>query len=115
MMVLSSLTPLFALWAVRGLDPIPDRWLWFGCGALIVLPNTVFLVRLRLARMRGDTRTLSISRADDHRDHLLVYLFAVLMPLFDANIGKTRDSAATVFALSFVVFLFWHLNLHYMN
>jgi len=42
-------------------------------------------------------------------------LFAVLIPLFDANVGRTRDSIATVVALAFVVFLFWHLELHYAN
>ena len=115
MMVISSLTPLFLLWAVRGMQPIPDKWLIGICGAFVVLPNAVLLARLSVAVKRGDVRTLDIESADDHRDHLLVYLFAVLMPLFDANIGHQRDSAATIIALFFVVFLFWHLNLHYMN
>ncbi len=29
--------------------------------------------------------------------------------------SSPRDSAATIVALVFVIFLFWHLNLHYMN
>jgi len=33
---------------------------------------------------------------------------------FDA-IGTWRDVAAILGALAFIVFLFWHLNLHYMN
>jgi len=73
------------------------------------------VVRLKLAMKRGTLRTIDVERAEDHRDHLLVYLFAVLLPLFDANIGRARDSAATILAFVFVVFLFWHLNLHYMN
>ena len=115
MMVVSSLTPLFLLWAVRGMQPVPDRWLIWTCAALITIPNFTLIVRLKLAIMRGDMRTIDVERAEDHRDHLLVYLFAVLMPLFDANIGRARDSAETILALAFVVFLFWHLNLHYMN
>jgi hypothetical protein len=115
MMVVSSLTPLFLLWAVRGMQPVPDRWLMCICAALITIPNVVLVVRLKLAMMRGDMRTLDVERAEDHRDHLMVYLFAVLMPLFDANISRPRDSVATILALAFVVFLFWHLNLHYMN
>lgn len=115
MMVISSLTPLFLLWAVRGMQPLPDMWLMGGCALLIAVPNVVLFLRLKIAVARGDMRTIQIDRADDHRDHLLVYLFAVLVPLFDANIGRGRDSAATVIALSFVIFLFWHLNLHYMN
>jgi hypothetical protein len=115
MMVLSSLTPLFLLWAVRGMQPIPDKWLVPLCVGLIVLPNLVLLARIAVARRRGYKHTLAVAKADDHRDHLLVYLFAMLIPLFDANVGKPRDSAATILALIFVVFLFLHLNLHYMN
>jgi hypothetical protein len=60
-------------------------------------------------------RTLTIGRAEDHREYLLVYLFAMLIPLYDVNLGSARDVAAAVLALAFIVFLFWHLNLHYMN
>src|SRR5262249_19067558 len=42
-------------------------------------------------------------------------LFAMLIPLYDANVGSLRDAAATIIAFVFIVFLFWHLNLHYMN
>ena len=114
-MIVSSLAPLFVLWAVRGSCPIPDNWLIAFCIALIVLPNAVLLMRLWVARRRRDKKTIEVEIADDHRDHLLVYLFAMLIPLYQANIGNTRDSAATLVALLLVVFLFWHLNLHYMN
>lgn len=115
MMVLSSLAPLFLLWSVRGIHPIPDTWLWASCALLVAVPNFILIARIRVARTHNDKHTLAISRADDHRDHLLVYLFAMLIPLFDANIGSQRDSAATIIALFFVVFLFMHLHLHYMN
>jgi hypothetical protein len=115
MMVLSSLSPLFVLWAVRGLNCIEDRWLWLICLLLIVIPNGVLLLRIRIAKSRGDVRTLKIGYAEDHREYLLVYLFAMLIPLYDVNLGSPRDVAAAVVALVFVVFLFWHLNLHYMN
>jgi hypothetical protein len=115
MMIVSSLTPLFVLWAVRGMQPVPDKWLIAASIALILFPNAVLLIRLTVATSRADRHTLAVESADDHRDYLLVYLFAMLIPLFDANIGKPRDSAATVIALLFVVFVFWHLNLHYMN
>jgi hypothetical protein len=115
MMIISSLTPLFVLWAVRGMQPVPDRWLIAASVVLILVPNAVLLGRLAMAKSRGDKHTLAIDAADDHRDHLLVYLFAMLIPLFDANVGKPRDSMATVLALVFVIFVFWHLNLHYMN
>ena len=114
-MVVSSLAPLFVLWAVRGVSPIPDKWLITFCVALIVVPNAVLVLRLWIARRRHDKNTIDVEFSDDHRDHLLVYLFAMLIPLYEANIGSARDSAATLVALLLVIFLFWHLNLHYMN
>ncbi len=115
MMVLSSLSPLFFLWAVRGLRCIDDRWLWAICFALIIVPNSLLLLRLRAARTNNDVRTLTIGEAEDHREHLLVYLFAMLVPLYDVNLGSSREAAAAIVALLFIVFLFWHLHLHYMN
>jgi len=115
LMVLSSLSPLFLLWAVRGVGCIRDAWLWPVCGALIIVPNSVLWLRVRISRLRNDTKMLTVGEADDHREHLLVYLFAMLIPLYDANLGSTRDTLATVAAFVFIVFLFWHLNLHYMN
>lgn len=114
-MIVSSLSPLFLLWAVRGIKPFPDQWLIPACCILVAGPNIVLFARIRIAKRRGDKRTISIKAADDPRDHLLVYLFAMLIPLIDANIGTLRDSAATIVALLLVIFLFWHLNLHYMN
>jgi hypothetical protein len=115
LMVLSSLSPLFVLWAVRGVKNVPDVWLWTICGSLILVPNLALWLRLRITRRRNDTKTLTVGESDDHREHLLVYLFAMLIPLYDANLGSTRDTLATVLAFAFIVFLFWHLNLHYMN
>jgi hypothetical protein len=114
-MILSSLSPLFVLWAVRGIQPIPDRWLIWFCLALVLLPNGVLWARLWIARRRTDERHITIQHADDPHDHLLVYLFAMLIPLFQSNVADPRDSSATIVALLLVVFLFWHLNLHYMN
>jgi hypothetical protein len=39
----------------------------------------------------------------------------MLLPLYLIDMGSWRDLAAILAALSFVIFLFWHLNLHYMN
>jgi hypothetical protein len=115
MMVLSSLAPLFVLWAVRGMQPVPDHYLINICAALVVLPTGTLLYRIWIARKRGDRRTVTVVSAEDHRDHLFMYLFSVLMPLIDANVGRPRDSIATVIAMVLVVFLFWYLELHYAN
>jgi hypothetical protein len=39
----------------------------------------------------------------------------MLLPFYPIDTGTWRDFAALIAALAFVVFLFWHLNLHYMN
>jgi hypothetical protein len=115
MMVVSSLAPLFVLWAIRGMQPVPDHYLIKICAGLVAFPTGALLYRIWIARWRGDRRSVTVTSAEDHRDHLFVYLFAVLIPLFDANLGRPRDSIATVVALVFIVFLFWHLELHYAN
>ena len=115
MMVLSSLSPLFILWGVRGVKCIEDRWLWLGLAFLVLAPNIVLYLRFRSARLHNDAKTVTIGQAEDHRDNLLVYLFAMLIPLYDANLGNQRETAAVIVAFVFVLFLFWHLNLHYMN
>ena len=115
LMVLSSASPLFILWAIRGSKRIPDPYLIGFCGAMVVLPNLFLWLRIKTAQKLQDKRELVIGSAEDHRDHLLVYLFAMLLPFYPIDTGTWRDLAALLSALTFVVFLFWHLNLHYMN
>jgi len=114
-MVVASLSPLFLLWAVRGIPRISDWVLIPACIGLIIVPNLILLGRLLLARKANDVQAKIVGVAEDHRDHLLVYLFALLLPLWDASLGDARNIAAALVALVFIVFLFWHMNLHYMN
>ncbi|GBD27863.1 hypothetical protein HRbin30_03220 [bacterium HR30] len=115
LMVLSSISPLFILWAIRGNSLIPDRWFIGFCALMVVVPNAFLWLRIWTAKKQADKRELAVGRADDHRDHILVYLFAMLLPFYSESIGTWRDLGATFAALAFIVFLFWHLNLHYMN
>lgn len=115
LMVLSSISPLFILWAIRGNSLIPDRYFVAACALLVIAPNVFLWLRIRIAHKQNDRRTISVGAADDHRDHILVYLFAMLLPFYSEDIGTWRDFGATLAALTFIVFLFWHLNLHYMN
>lgn len=114
-MVLSSMAPLFVLWAVRGSGKVPDVWFLPFCLSLAIFPSLVLIWRLRVARKSQDCQTKKIYKADDHRDHILVYLFAMLLPFYTVSLGEWREFAATALALVFVLFLFWHLNMHYMN
>lgn len=115
LMVLSSISPLFILWAIRGNSPFPDSWFTGFCLSMIIIPNGFLWLRIQVTKRRRDIRKISVGAADDHRDHILVYLFAIMLPFYSASINSWRDFGATLTALAFIVFLFWHLNLHYMN
>jgi hypothetical protein len=115
MMVLSSMGPLFVLWAVRGSGPVADEYFIPACLLFAIAPTFILWWRIRTARVTNDCQTKTIHRADDHRDHILVYLFAMLLPLYAANLQNGREFTAAVLALLFILFLFWHMNLHYMN
>ena len=115
LMVLSSVSPLFVLWAIRGTTLIPDAYFLLFCAAMIIAPNGFLLLRIAVARRYQEMRELIVGTAEDHRDHLLVYLFAMLLPFYADDLATWRAIAAAMVALGFIVFLFWHLNLHYMN
>lgn len=115
LMVLSSISPLFILWGIRGNDLIRDRYFISFCALMIVVPNAFLWLRVRTARKHEDKRELVVGRADDHRDHVLVYLFAMLLPFYSEDLVNWRQLSSALVALGFIVFLFWHLNLHYMN
>lgn len=115
LMVLSSISPLFILWAIRGNALLPDRYFIGFCALMVIVPNAFLWLRVRTARKQQDKRELTVGCADDHRDHILVYLFAMLLPFYSQNLETWRYFGASLAALAFIVFLFWHLNLHYMN
>lgn len=114
-MVLSSVSPLFILWAIRGNSLIPEYYFLGFCVFMVVVPSGYLWRRIVTAKRLKQFRPILVGKAEDHRDHLLVYLFAMLLPFYAADLGTWRDMATAVVALAFIIFLFWHLNLHYMN
>lgn len=114
-LVLGSLSPLFVLWAIRGNELLPDAWLIPVCLGLVIIPNLLLISRRNGARRNSSTRELVVGRAEDHREHLIVYIFTIMLPLFGIEPDSWRDLAATGALLVLIVFIFWHLNLHYMN
>jgi hypothetical protein len=114
-MVISSMAPLFVLWALRGSPMVNDAYFLPLCTAFAVLPTLWLCRRVQIAKGNNEVKVILVGQADDHRNHILVYLFALLLPFYTVNLGGAREFAATVLALAFVIFLFWHLNMHYMN
>ena len=114
-MVLSSLSPLFVLLAIRGNAVLQDMWFVTGCALMTLLPNGFLWLRIARARNDNDVRQLVAGVSEDHRGHVLVYLFAILLPFYQHELESVRDLAAMCIALIFIVYIFWYLNLHYMN
>ena len=114
-LVWSSLSPVFLLWAIRGVENIPDGCWVPICLSLFALPNILMVVFFWCAKIQENEKTVTIHSSKDQREHMLTYLFAMLIPLFDANLGGYRDLISVFVALIFVIFLFWHMRLHYMN
>ena len=115
LMVLSSISPLFILWAIRGTTLIPDVYFISGCLLLATVPTLTLIFREVIAKKRDDTRSMVAGHVEDHRAHILAYLFAMLLPFYRQNVDSWRDFGALLAALIFIIFLFWHLRLHYMN
>lgn len=115
MMVLSSISPLFILWAIRGNSLVPEYYFLGLCAFMVVVPSGYLWWRIVMAKKLKQLRSIVVGKAEDHRGDLLVYLFAILLPFYAADLDAWRDMATALVALAFIVFLFWHLNLHYMN
>jgi ABC-type xylose transport system permease subunit len=114
-LVLSSLSPLFILWGVRGSEAVGDEvWILF-CAAMVIVPNVFLGLQLHVARRRGNRKTIEVKVCRDQTEQLLVYLFAMLIPLFGVELNGIRGLAALLLAVLFVAFIFWHMQLHYMN
>lgn len=116
MMLLSSLAPLFILVGIRGMDKIVPYWLlWVIIGVLLVIPFGVLLLRVRLSKKQDDKYTVNVKGNKLNKEYLFTYLFTVLLPLYSVTITTEKEFIAILFAIIFVVFVLWNLNLHFIN
>ena len=114
-MVLVGFAPLFALMAIRGIEVVPDKWLWIACTSLVVVPMMILLLRLWMVWKYEPPRPITVGQVEESRAHILTYLFATFLPFYRQDLGNTRDLIAILVAVVFIILLFMHLNLHYMN
>ena len=82
---------------------IPDMYFVTGCLVMATLPTGFLLLKEVIARRQNDTRSLLVGRTEDHRGHVLVFLFAILLPFYRQNVDAWRDFYALLAALVFVV------------
>lgn len=115
LMTFSSLSPLFLLWAIHGQKLIPNTWFVLACVIMAVLPTLFLLKRIYIAKKERDRTRIAVGSVEDHKSYVLSYLFATLLPFYREELETCRDLLAMLAALAFIVFLFFHLNLYYLN
>lgn len=114
-MIISSLSPLFILWAIRGISWISVyRWT-FICATAVIVPYIIILSRILIIKYNQDSTYLEITKFEDSRTHLLVYLLSILLPFYRQDFDGWRDITAVIAALIIIIFVFWHLNLNHVN
>lgn len=114
-MVIGSLTPFFLLLGIKGSNIIPNTVLWSICIGMIVLPNFILWIRILVAKKQNDKKTWTIESYTDNRDHLLVYLFTVLIPLYQSDLDSFNSLLSLLVVFLLIIFLFIHMNMHYIN
>jgi len=115
MMVFSSFSPLFVLWAIRGSKIIPDCYLIWISLFMVIVPSFLLWIRSQIAHNNGDSRQLIVGIASDSNDHILIYLFTMLMPLYSGDLGDIRNLLSIGVAFMLVGFIFFRLKLYYVN
>ena len=116
MMLLSSMAPLFILLGVRGLGHlITDLYLWFSIFILVFIPYFIIRLRIHRAKKSNDSYIIDTSNCRNNREYLFTYLLTVLLPLYSVAVNNNRELYAMIIAISFVIFVLWNMNLHFIN
>ena len=79
------------------------------------MPMLLLFLRLWVVWRYQLPHPLTVGQVEESRSHILTYLFVTLLPFYRQDLGDIRDLVAILVAMVFIVFLFWHLNLHYVN
>ena len=114
-MVIGGFSPLFIILTIRGSSLIPDFITVPLCFLIVFIPNAIIFWRISIIKKQKDRSKLTISEIKEQNDSIIIYLFAMLLPLFEASLSSYRDILAIIIAIIFLIFVFWYLDLHYIN
>jgi hypothetical protein len=117
-LVLWALSPVFFVWAIRGSEVLDQMWLSGLAATTILAPAMIFWWRLRQVKSSstgGSVEELTVRRLTDRREHLLSYLFPLVMSSWEFDFKSPRELAACLFVMLFTGIAFWHLQLTYVN
>lgn len=116
MMLMSSMSPLFILFAARGMnDLVKDFYIWLATSFLVLVPNLIVLLRVKIAIKNDDTFMINTTNVSNNKEYLFTYFFTVLLPLFSISISTVQEFTAISLAMIFVLFILWNMNLHFVN
>ena len=115
MLVLACMAPLFILMAIRGVGLVPWEVYFPAFIGLALIPNFILIVRILIAVKNKDRKRIRVTNSTDNREQLITYVFAMLLPLFQSSVSTEQDLYAALCALLFVVYIFGHMDLYYMN
>lgn len=122
MMLLSSLSPLFILMAIRGVQITNEKGLlvspketWLIAAAFVIIPFLVLKLRIGAAKKARDTYVVNVTSASQNKEYLFAYLFTVLLPLYSVSINSKNELWAIGCAIFFVLFVLWNMNMHFIN
>lgn len=115
MLVLACMAPLFILMAIRGVGIVPWEIYFPAFIGLALIPNIILVIRLFVAIKNNDRKRIRATNSTDNREQLITYIFAMLLPLFQSSVSTEQDLYAALCALLFVIYIFGHMELYYMN
>lgn len=122
MMLLSSMSPLFLLVAIRGIQIkekevllISPHQTWLIVALLITAPYLVIKMRIYASKKAGDVHPIIVRQNTLNREYLFTYLFTVLLPLYSVSISSLNELYAVTCAIFFVLFVLWNMNMHFIN
>lgn len=117
-LVLGSLSPIFIVWALRQEDLVPFRLRVGLAVASVIIPNGLLWLRYRSAKatgLAGSFEKLKVLRLTDRREHLISYLFPIVLSLLTVDVKTWNQLASFLFVLFLTGVIFWHLQLTYVN
>jgi uncharacterized membrane protein len=115
MMILASLSPVFLVWAIVGMEKIPDQIFIPVCILMVLVPHYLILRRIRVSLKTGSQKEITIETAKDAREHLLTYFMPLALPVMAVSFSTWRGFSATLFLFAIMAFASWHLRVFYVN
>jgi hypothetical protein len=115
MLVLASMSPVFLVWGILGMDKIPDRYFSSGCALMILVPHLFLIKRIRTAQKNRNYKLVTVDQGKDSKEQLLTYFLPLILPLMGASFDTWRGFSATLVLFIIMAFASWHLGVFYIN